>query len=180
MGGDAAAGYRQSRKEQKMKRFRYSVSLALTALALLGIAVPGEAQQPPQDLVPFKATFTVRFQSTPVPVNPPMIAQAVSGAGQADLIGQITVTAQRTVQLGVDGQPLWSGANPGVFTAANGDAIFWATNGVVGAPGAFLITGGKGRFAGAAGSGAIPSVVTDPTKGETTFSWVGMITRPKP
>jgi hypothetical protein len=96
-----------------------------------------------------------------------------------DLIGQITVTAQRTVQLGVEGQPLWSGANPGVFTAANGDAIFWAANGVAGGPGAFLITGGKGRFAGAVGSGAV-SVVTDATKGEATWSWVGMISRPKP
>jgi hypothetical protein len=162
-----------------MKSCMCRVSLALTVLALLGLAVPGGAQQPPLDLVPFTATFTVRYQSTPVPVNPPIIAQAVSGAGQADLIGQITVTAQRTVQLGVDGQPLWSGANPGVFTAANGDAIFWAANGVAGGPGAFIITGGKGRFAGAVGSGAF-SVVTDPTKGESTMSLVGMISRPKP
>jgi hypothetical protein len=162
-----------------MKRCICRVSLALTVLALLGLAGPGSAQQPPLDLVPFNATFTVRYQSTPVPVNPPMITQVVSGAGQADLIGQITVTAQRTVQLGVDGQPLWSGANPAVFTAANGDAIFWVANGVVGAPGAFIITGGQGRFAGVVGSGAV-SVVTDATKGESTWTWVGKISRPKP
>jgi hypothetical protein len=167
------------RKEKEMKSCMCRVSLALTVLVLLGLAVPGSAQQPPLDLVPFTATITVRFQSTPVPVSPPIIAQAVSGAGQADLIGQITVTAQRTAQFGVDGQPLWHSVNPGVFTAANGDTIFWAVNGVVGGPGAFIITGGQGRFAGVVGSGAF-SAVTDATKGETTMSWVGKISRPKP
>jgi hypothetical protein len=162
-----------------MKSCMCRVSLALTVLALLGLAGPGSAQQPPLDLVPFNATFTVRYQSTPVPVNPPIITQVVSGAGQADLIGQFTVTAQRTVQLGVEGQPLWSSGNPGVFTAANGDTIFWTANGVAGGPGAFLITGGQGRFAGIVGSGAV-SVVTDATKGESTWTWVGKISRPKP
>ena len=168
----------QSRKEKEMKNCMCRASLALAVLALLGLAVPGSAQE--VDLVPFKATFTVRFQSTPVPVNPPIIAQVVSGTGQAELIGQITVNAQRTVQLGVDGQPLWAGVNPGVFTAANGDSLFWVANGVVGSPGAFVITGGKGRFAGAVGSGGIPSVVTNPTTGESTWSWVGVISLPKP
>jgi hypothetical protein len=174
----SSAAQQVGRKEKEMKNCMCRVSLGLTVLALLGLAVPGSAQQP--DLLPFTAKFTVRFQSTPVPVNPPIIAQAVAGAGQADLIGQMTVAAQRTVQLGVDNQPLWSHVNTGVFTAANGDAIFWVGSGVVGSPGAFVITGGKGRFAGVAGSGAIPSVVTDPATGESTWSWVGMITRPKP
>jgi hypothetical protein len=168
----------QSRKEKGMKSCTYRVSLALTVLALLGVAGPGGAQQ--LDLVPFKATYTVSFQSTPVPVNPPIVSQAVSGAGQADLIGQIAVTAQRTVQLGVDGQPLWSNANPGVFTAANGDTLFWVANGVVGGPGAFIITGGKGRFAGAVGSGTVTLVAADPAKGTSTWSWVGTVSAPKP
>jgi hypothetical protein len=151
-----------------MKSCTYRVSLALTLLALLGIAGPGRAQQ--LNLVPFKATFTVSSQATPVPVNPPIVSLAVSGAGEADLIGQITVTAQSTLQLGVDGQPLWASLNPAVFTAANGDAIFGVVNRVVGAPGAFIITGGKGRFAGAVGSGTVTS----------TWSWVGNVTAPKP
>jgi hypothetical protein len=106
-----------------MKRFRCSVSLALTALALLGLAGTGRAQQPPQDLVPFKATFTATIQSLMIPLNPPIVSQHVSGTGQADFLGPITVAARRTSQLGPDGKEIWGGGNPGVFTAPNGDAI---------------------------------------------------------
>jgi hypothetical protein len=162
-----------------MKRLTCPVRLALTTLALFGLAGTGRAQQPPQDLVPFKATFTATFQSLTIPLNPPIVSQHVSGSGQADFLGQFTVAARRTSQLGPDGQEIWGGGNPGVFTAANGDAIFWATNGVTGGAGAFLITGGKGRFAEAVGSGT-GTATPDPAKGTVTFSWVGMITRPKP
>jgi hypothetical protein len=158
-----------------MKRLTCPVRLALTTLALFGLAGTGRAQQPPQDLVPFKATFTATFQSLTVPVDPPMRFDLVSGTGQADFLGPFTIAAHRVFQLGLDGQPVWGNANPGVFTGANGDAIFWQTGGNA----IFIITGGKGHFAGATGSGQ-STAAPGPKAGETTFSWVGMITRPKP
>ena len=65
--------------------------------------------------------------------------------------------------------------NPGVFTADTGDALFWATTLIDG----FVVTGGKGRFCGAAGSGAISAFVPAADKGRATITWEGMIEVPK-
>jgi hypothetical protein len=107
-----------------------------------------------------------------------MVSQAVSGKGQSDLVGEFTIVAHRTVQMGVEGQFLWSSAE-GVFTMANGDALYWRTNGLAGQPAAFIITGGRGRFCGAAGSGAIPRIVVDPGTGDATLTWEGTLSVPK-
>jgi hypothetical protein len=75
----------------------------------------------------------------------------------------------------------------GVMTGANGDALFisWsgfvrptATSGIMG-DGAFIITGGQGRFVGATGSGTLvtnPDLVTN----VVTFTWDGIVSAPKP
>jgi hypothetical protein len=160
-----------------MKRLTCPVRFSLAALALLGLAGPARAQQPPQDLVPFKATFTVKFESLMIPLTPPILSQLVTGTGEGDLIGKFTVAAHRTARLGLDGKLIDAGADPGVFSATNGDALFWTT---VLTGGGFVITGGKGRFAGVAGSGAITAFDTNAATGETTITWEGMITRPKP
>lgn len=151
---------------------------AAAALAAAGLAGSAEAQVPAAELMPFKATLTNRFQSTPIPLSPRMVSQTVSGTGQSDLLGEFTVVAHRTVQMGVDGQFLWSSAE-GVFTAANGDTLYWKSNGIAGQPAAFIITGGQGRFCGAAGSGAIPRIVVDPATGEATLTWNGKLSVPK-
>lgn len=151
-----------------------TVGTAAAALAAAGIAGAAEAQSPAADLMSFKATLTNRFQSTPLPLSPPMVSQAVSGTGESDLLGPFTVVAHRTVQLGVDGQFLWSSAE-GVFTMANGDALYWSTNGLARPPAAFVVTGGRGRFCGAAGSGAIPRIVVDPATGDATLTWEGTL-----
>jgi hypothetical protein len=150
---------------------------AVAAVAAAGLAAPAEAATP--QTMPFKATFTVKFQTTMIPVHPPIVSQGVTGAGQADLLGAVTVAAYRRLQLDPDGNFWYGGADPGVFTAANGDAVFWVTKGVVGGAGGFFITGGKGRFCGATGRGTIPTQVDDPAKGETTFTWDGTITIPQ-
>src|SRR5215468_10982204 len=77
------------RKETKLKSCIYRVSLALTALALLGLAVPGRAQQPStQNLVPFKAAAVVTTDSIMIPLTPPIVATRVAySSGQSDLLG---------------------------------------------------------------------------------------------
>jgi hypothetical protein len=155
-----------------------TVGTAAAALAAAGIAGSAQAQTRAADLLPFKATLTNRFQSTPLPLSPAVVSQAVSGKGQSDLVDEFTVVAHRTVQMGVDGQFLWSSAE-GVFTTASGDALYWRTNGLAGQPAAFIITGGRGRFYGAAGSGVIPRIVVDPATGDATLTWEGTLSVPK-
>jgi len=149
---------------------------AAAAVAAAGLAAPAQAATP--ETLPFKATFTVKFQTTMIPVHPPIISQGVTGAGQSDLLGPVTVAAYRRLQLDPDGNLWYGGADPGVFTAANGDAVFWVTKGMPGVTGRFFINGGKGRFCGATGSGTVTQV-DDPAKGETTFTWDGTISIPK-
>jgi hypothetical protein len=150
---------------------------AAAAQAAASFAGAAEAQTPAADVMPFQATLTNRFQSTPLPLSPAMVSQAVSGTGQSDLVGEFTIVAHRSVQMGVDGQFLWSSAE-GVFTMANGDALYWRTSGLAGQPAAFIITGGRGRFCGAAGSGAIPRIVVDPATGDATLTWEGTLSVP--
>lgn len=85
----------------------------------------------------------------------------------------------------------FSGATPrpvppttGLITAANGDTVSftlrWAVAegdpGVFNTSGPFTITGGTGRFAGAAGSGEYQGVV-DTNSGEVSATIVGELVR---
>jgi hypothetical protein len=171
-----------------MKRFTRPVSLALTALALLGLAVPGIAQQPPQDLIAFKATAAWRIDGFPIPLDPPVISARMTGTGQSDLLGAFTTVGHAMISLGVDGTPLFPMEEVQVFTAANGDALFVAIGGFPrpsATPGIFVpegnwkIIGGRGRFAGAVGSGAFKGQA-DFAKNEATLTLEGKISRPKP
>lgn len=148
---------------------------AAAAVAAMGFAGQAEAATPAVDVMPLKATFTARFQSLTIPLDLPIIAQLVTGTGDSNLLGKITVAAHRTIQLDPNGQQLWSGANPGVFTNDSGDALFWSTGQL---PNGFLVTGGRGRFSNAVGSGTIKAT-PNPATGEITFVWDGMIQVPK-
>jgi hypothetical protein len=53
-----------------------------------------------------------------------------------------------------------------------------AQAGLLHSEGVYTITGGKGRFVGAAGSGVVTMEI-DPTKNMVTASWEGTISRPK-
>jgi hypothetical protein len=149
-----------------------SAGTAAAAVAAAGLAGPAAGGTPP--VMPFKASFTASFQSLTIPVNPPIVTQLVTGPGQSDLLGKFTVAALRIHQLGLNGEDLGGGADPGVFTADNGDALFWTTGHLVNG---FLVTGGKGRFCGAAGNGTIIAT-PNPATGEITFAWDGMIRVP--
>jgi hypothetical protein len=173
-----------------MKTCMYRGSLALTALALTGLAVPGRAQQPSAlNLVPFKATAVVTSDSMMIPVSPPVAATRVSySSGQSDLLGPFTGMAHQITRLNPDGTRLSITDGIGVWTTASGDSIFLSYSGLFlppTTPGfysfqkAITITGGTGRFAGASGSGVLNGV-TDIAKKHATITLEGMITAPKP
>jgi hypothetical protein len=173
-----------------MKRISWPTRLTLTLLAPLGLALPGVAQQPPLELKPFKATLMGNGEGLTLPVSPPIVSQHLSGTGQADLLGQFTFVEHAIVHLGPDGMPLSFTDGVEVLTAANGDAIFLSYSGLprpTTAPGgfigemAFTIAGGRGRFAGATGSGVMTSMATAaPPKVSFTRTLEGTITAPKP
>jgi hypothetical protein len=158
-----------------MSRRKLLEAAGTAAAAVAATSLAGSAAAASSQPMPFKATFTASFQSLTLPLDLPIVTQLVTGAGQSDLLGKFTVAAHRTVQLGLNGEQLGAGANPGVFTAENGDALYWATDQRVGG---FMITGGKGRFCGAAGSGNVTGT-PNPSTGEITFAWDGMILAPK-
>jgi hypothetical protein len=117
------------------------------------------------------------FQGPP----PGTLLVDASGSGIATHLGQFTLTWKFTVNL-ADG----TGSGPVIFTAANGDAIFYTALGrsePTDTPGVFhvveieTITGGTGRFAGAQGS-FIVDRLTDLNTGLTSGSFHGTITSP--
>jgi hypothetical protein len=172
-----------------MKSHRYRVSLALTALALLGLARPGSAQQPStQNLVPFKAAAVVTTDSIMIPLTPPIVPTRVTySSGQSDLLGPFTGIAHQITRLNPDGTRLSITDGIGVWTAASGDSIFLSYSGLfpsitpemITFQKAIVITGGTGRFAGASGSGVLNGV-SDLVKKQTTMTFEGKITAPKP
>jgi hypothetical protein len=179
-------------KGKAMKCFAYWVSLALTLFALPGLALPGFAQQPPQDLVAFKATMVsplAQDSIVTIPVNPPILSVHITGTGQSPLLGPITYIEHHITHVGVDGIPKFSTDGLGVITAANGDSLFLTyggfvhtteTPGVFTGEDAFTVTGGTGKFLGATGSGSQTRLFDPVDKKQVTFTWEGMISRPKP
>jgi hypothetical protein len=160
-------------------------ALAGSTLALLGLALPAVAQAP-QDQVPFKATVGPYVGDVfVVPVSPPILSARTTAKGEATLLGPVTYLDLHTVQLGVDGGPLSFKDGIGVMTAANGDALFISRNGLsratatgVAVEFGYIVTGGRGRFAGATGSG-VGRAVGDRSKNEITVVFEGTISAPK-
>jgi hypothetical protein len=170
-----------------MKQPLFPTRVALAALALLGLIVPCGAQQPTQDLVPFKALVKSGL-NTPVAVIPGPTRLAVSilnMTGEADFLGPVNYIELHPAQIGVDGKAFGVVNAVGALTAASGDEIYFTYYGVVhptatGADAEFAltITGGKGRFAGAVGSGFVKGGVDTPQK-TVTIAIDAMISRPK-
>jgi hypothetical protein len=173
-----------------MNRLWNPIALALIVLALPWGAVPGFAQQPAKDLVPFKASWTGQNQPIVIGTDPAIVSQASTVAGQSDLFGAFTGVMLGTQRMGIDGKPLFATVM-GEWSMANGDALsveitaLFPPQTTPGSPvieAAFVITNGKGRFLGARGSGFITGVLqVDPvTRHETRINSVeGLITRPK-
>jgi hypothetical protein len=168
----------------------------LIALALLGSAIPGFAQQPAQDLVPFKVSWMgaplAGSGPSHIATDPAIVSLPATVTGQSDLFGAFTGVALATQHLGVDGQPQFSTV-VGEWTMASGDSLsielpanVYLPQTTPGGPlleGALVITNGKGRFLGARGSGFLKGVAQiDPVTRQVTgmlLSAEGLITRPK-
>jgi hypothetical protein len=172
-----------------MTRHMCLTRVALAALALLGLAYPCGAQQSAQDLVPFKAVVQQTPLNTPVAIIPgttPLAVSILKMTGQADFLGAVNYIELHPAQVGVDGKGYGVNNAVGALTGANGDELYFTYHGVVhptatGAEAEFAltVTGGKGRFAGAIGSGLVKGGVDRPNN-TVTIAIDAMISRPKP
>jgi hypothetical protein len=163
-------------------------TLAFAFLVGLGLALPSlaQAQEQPKDMVAFKATITGGLPDVfVVPLNPPLGYGRVTGQGQASDLGSFAYTEHHTAHLDLTGIPRRVTDAVGVMTAPNGDAIFVNFSGLVqpitdGLSGqmAFTIAGGRGRFAGATGNGAV-AVTVNSVKKEMLCVMEGVISRPR-
>jgi hypothetical protein len=147
-----------------MNRLPSCQSLALTSVVLLGLSLPAVAQQPARNMVPLKASvtgpLTPRFV---IPLEPEIRVGTYTAEGTSDLLGAVKFVEVNTVQMGAEGKGISVTDGKGVLTVANGDALFISFSGLVlpsGTEGefAFVITGGRGQFLGATGSGRIHCV----------------------
>jgi hypothetical protein len=161
-------------------------------LALLGLTGTGRTQNAGKDFVPFSVTTrldSARSNTLVIPTNPPLDSANVVGTGEGTPIGAFTFAGHRILTLDVEGKPLGVKEGIVVFSAANGDAIFLSYSGVVRQTDtagviiqetAFQVTGGRGRFLGATGSG-IQRVTVDQRQSPPvrTGGYEGVISAPK-
>jgi hypothetical protein len=163
-----------------------SLRVALTSLALLALSLPAIAQQAPQDRVPLKVYIKGSPQGPPaflIPLDPPLSIANVTWPGQSELLGPISFIETDQIQLGTDGAPI-SSNGIGVIQAANSDSLFVRWLGLVrltatgmACEHSFVITGGKGRFVGASGNGAMKGEL-DFTKNEGWLNLEGVVSKP--
>jgi hypothetical protein len=160
-----------------------SLGFAVTLLALLGCSTAAQAQTPPKDMVPLKMVKALKkldaAASFTLPMTFPVVYTKLVGTVDGSPLGPATAIGTDRTYVGVDGKELWY-EGEGAWTAANGDAIFFTYVGLVDPPKAgFVITGGKGRFQGATGSGVFTYTVNATgTEFETTYE--GFISAPRP
>jgi hypothetical protein len=159
-----------------MNRRSFTASLALAALALLGLAGSVAAD----GKVPFKGTLEGSF--TVIPVPPPAINRVLDATGNATQLGDFTFNFPHSVDRSV--MPA-TGVGIATFTAANGDEVYALILGqaTLYAPGVLLgveqgtILGGTGRFANATGSFVIERLI-DTVNLTTVGSFEGTISSP--
>ena len=160
-----------------------SIGLTVTLLTLLGLSTAAQAQTPPKDMVLLKMVKASKkldaAASFTLPMTYPVEYTKLVGTVDGFPLGPATAIGTDRTYVGVDGKELWY-EGEGAWTAANGDAIFVTWVGLVDpAKGGFVITGGKGRFQGATGSGVFTYTVNAAaTEYETTYE--GFISAPKP
>jgi hypothetical protein len=130
--------------------------------------------------VPFKGSFNTDVKMV---LEFPFLHVFVTGQGNASHLGLTTAISTDQLVNVIDG----SATATYTLTGANGDTvilamIFQATEipGGVTFEGTYIVTGGTGRFAGAAGSGTLEgsAVFFDESTGAGFFSVVGMISSP--
>jgi hypothetical protein len=133
-----------------MQRFRLAFAVALSVVAVLGLAGPIAAGEQ----VPFKGSLA--GEATVTPLAPPYVAAYVEAAGEATHLGQFDLDIPHVVN-----RATMTVVGHYEFTAANGDKVYAEFTGqstLTDVPGVIAIvetatiTGGTGRFAGATGS----------------------------
>ena len=158
-----------------MNRYRSTVCLTLTALAVLLFARPVAAAAE----VPFSGSLEGVVSHTTV--DPVTDAVLVEATGTASQLGRFAVIAPHRVNT-----PTRTAAGSYEFTAANGDKVYaeftgraqpTSTLGVIAIVETATITGGTGRFAGATGS-FITERLFDRIADTTTGSFSGTISIP--
>jgi hypothetical protein len=165
-----------------------STGLALAAICLAGLSQPSAAQQQPsREMAPLRGAATGTSSTFVIPTDPPVaVAQGVF-KGEDNGLGAFTTMLYGVWRLGADGTPL--AITDGIFaaTGANGDAYFgtWSAlarpsekPGIVNLEGITLITGGKGRFQGAAGQ-LVTRAEIDLASPNSSYTFEGTITPPK-
>jgi hypothetical protein len=124
-----------------------------------GQVVPGGSITTRSAEVPFKANFKTTVVVTPVGNGFLFIIQA-NGEGKATHMGKTTQESTTTLDVSTTPWPNYGTEN--VWTAANGDKLFFSVDGYVNPPneqGIYIysytweITGGTGHFVGVTGSG---------------------------
>jgi hypothetical protein len=172
------------RKENTMRRTVHSPGLAAMLLTLLGVTLSSvaQAQAPPKDMVALNVVLKVTHDPASqylLPLAPPLEIVKSVGTAEGAPIGKVTVVESQRAQYGVDGKVLFY-QGTGIWTGANGDAIFYTFLGLGNEnTEAFLITGGTGRFQGATGSGG-GTWTANADFTELTITLVGFISPPKP
>jgi len=127
--------------------------------------------------VPFKGTF--EGSQTTTPLDPPRAFSVVSATGTATHLGRFTLEIPHTVNFATR-----TGDGTYTFTAPNGDTLTATFTGTADTSTPIFaieehatITGGTGRFAGAAGTFTAHRLF-DPVNGTTTGSFEGTISAP--
>lgn len=149
-------------------------AMFIAAALLLCLAGPVSAD----DQVPFRGTLS--GTATVTPLTPPTASVLIEATGVAAQLGRFTLEVPHLVN-----QATRVAVGTYVFTAANGDTLTASFTGLATlvAPGVLsvsetaTISGGSGRFAGAAGSFSTERTFTVAT-GQTTGSFHGWISTP--
>jgi hypothetical protein len=162
-------------KEKTMTHNTWKLSVALTVLAVAGLAAPVLAQQ----AVPFRGIYRAKNSITPTAV-PGVLRVQDEGTGHALHLGNSAVTDDLLLDARVVPSPV-SGTI--TFTAANGDQVFAKVTAMASPPdakglvyftGSFVISGGTGRFRGATG-GAVLQGINNAAAMTTEFRFSGTI-----
>ena len=157
-----------------MNRYRSTICLALTALAVVLFVRPATAGEQ----IPFNGTLSGDVTHTPVDAQTDAVL--VEATGTATQIGQFAMVSAHHINTVAR-----TAAGTFVFTAASGDKVYadFTGRGQPAAPGfvavveTATITGGTGRFAGASGSFIVQRLY-DRAAGTTTGSFQGTINSP--
>jgi hypothetical protein len=154
----------------------------VTLLALMGVSTAAQAQTAPKDMVALKMVATTKLDtaaSFTLTLDHPVAYGKFVGTAEGFPLGPATVIESIRTHMGVDGTRLWY-EGESAWTAANGDAIYLIFVGLVDpAKAGFVITGGRGRFQGATGSG-VYTYTRNIERTVVVITFDGYISAPKP